>query len=433
MINAPFLICVGAGTSTCIVFSQMMKLHRVLVQAIAATLVEIFRNEKYADKAIEQLFKAHPRWGKRDRAFVAENLYEVVRWWRLLHAVSPLPEEHASPAGFSETDWTKLLAANLLLKGFQLPDWEQLKDVEAGLVFEKKKQLEASGSLKIVESVPDWLDEMARAEMGSHWEAELQALNRVAPVVLRVNSLKVGKGEVQKMLNQRGWDATETSLAPDALVLGQRGNVFVSPMFKEGFFEVQDAGSQCIAPFLRAQPGMRVIDACAGAGGKSLHLATLMKNKGSIISMDTDPRKLDELRRRARRNGIHIVQTRPIESSKAVKRLRESADRLLLDVPCSGLGTLRRNPDAKWKLSPDFIENVKVTQAKILRDYSTMLRPGGLMVYATCSILPSENEGQVRRFLEENPRFKLLEERKISPAKDGFDGFYMALIEKLPG
>jgi 16S rRNA (cytosine967-C5)-methyltransferase len=193
--------------------------------------------------------------------------------------------------------------------------------------------------------------------------------------------------------------------------------------------EVQDAGSQCIAPFLKASPGMRVIDACAGAGGKSLHLAALMENKGSIISMDTEAWKLEELRKRARRNGVHIIQARPIESSKTIKRLHGTADRLLLDVPCSGLGTLRRNPDAKWKLSLDFLDKVRTTQAEILRSYSKMLRPGGQMVYATCSILPSENERQVERFLSENPNFKLLEDRKILPSEHGFDGFYMARLE----
>lgn len=410
----------------------MMKLHRVLVQALAAALVEIFRDGKYADKAIEQLFKTNPKWGKRDRAFLAENLYEIVRWWRLLHAVLPEPKSKPDPAGFVEADWIRLLGANLVLKGHRLPEWDEFRELTSAVILKNKNQLETGGERSILESIPDWMDEIVRAEMGSQWDAEIHALNQVAPIVLRVNSLKVRKEEVQNMLNQRGWEAKPAKLAPDALMLGQRGNVFVSPMFKNGFFEVQDAGSQCIAPFLRAEPGMRVIDACAGAGGKTLHLAALMKNKGSIISMDTDPRKLDELRRRARRNGVHIVQTRPIESSKTIKRLRESADRLLLDVPCSGLGTLRRNPDAKWKLSQEFIENVKVTQAKILREYSTMLRSGGLMVYATCSILPSENEEQVRRFLIENPGFRLLEERKISPAGDGFDGFYMALLEKSP-
>jgi 16S rRNA (cytosine967-C5)-methyltransferase len=174
---------------------------------------------------------------------------------------------------------------------------------------------------------------------------------------------------------------------------------------------------------------MRVVDACAGAGGKSLHLAALMRNQGTIISLDTEAWKLDELRRRAKRNGVQIIQTRPIESSKTIKRLHGTADRLLLDVPCSGLGTLRRNPDAKWKLTPEFLDNVRATQADILRSYSKILRPGGQLVYATCSILPSENEKQVERFLSENPNFRLLEERKLTPAEHGFDGFYMARIE----
>jgi 16S rRNA (cytosine967-C5)-methyltransferase len=409
-----------------------MKLHPLLVQALASALVEIFREGKYADKVLERLFKTNPKWGKRDRAFVAENVYEIVRWQRKLQALLPGQSQEEDAHSFSENHWRRLLAVNLVLKGQRLPDWNEFGELKPELLFKNKKQVEEAGERKIIESVPDWMDEMGAAELGPQWGTEIHALNEMAPIVLRVNSLKINKEEVQKILNQRGWEADITSLAPDALVLGHRGNVFLSPMFKNGFFEVQDAGSQCIAPFLRVAPGMRIIDACAGAGGKTLHLAALMKNKGSIISLDTDPRKLDELRRRTRRNGVHIVQTRLIESKKTIKRLHNTADRLLLDVPCSGLGTLRRNPDAKWKLAPEFIENVKATQAKILREYTTMLRPGGLMTYATCSILPSENEEQVRRFLVENPDYRLLEERRISPARDGFDGFYMALLEKIP-
>ena len=412
----------------------MMKLHRTLVQAVAKALVEIFQESKYADKVIERLLKSNKQWGKRDRAFIAENTYELVRWWRLLRAVyiyqPPGVPDTGQASQLTETDWGKLLGVNLVLKGQRLPDWDEFKGLDPADMLENRKQLEATGERKILQSIPDWMDELCGETLGEEWDAEIRALNQLAPVVLRVNSLKMKKEELQAMFNQRGWDASTTNLAPDALVLGHRGNVFVSPMFKNGFFEVQDAGSQCIAPFLRVKPGMRVIDACAGAGGKTLHLAALMQNKGSIISLDTEAWKLEELRRRTRRNGIHIVQTRPIESSKTIKRLHHSADRLLLDVPCSGLGVLRRNPDAKWKLSPEFIENVKVTQAKILREYSDMLRPGGLMVYATCSILPSENEEQVQRFLAENKDYKLLEERKISPANDGSDGFYMALLEK---
>ncbi len=175
---------------------------------------------------------------------------------------------------------------------------------------------------------------------------------------------------------------------------------------------------------------MRIIDACAGAGGKTLHLAALAKNKGRIIAMDVEQWKLDELQKRARRAGVSNLEPRLIESSKSIKRLEKSADRVLLDVPCSGLGVLKRNPDAKWKLSPEFIQQVRELQHNILSDYGVMLKPGGLMVYSTCSILPSENEEQVRRFLEEKQgEYELVKDKHTWPS-EGYDGFYMALLKK---
>ena len=186
-----------------------------------------------------------------------------------------------------------------------------------------------------------------------------------------------------------------------------------------------------IAPFLQVKPGMRVIDACAGAGGKTLHLAALMQNKGRIIALDTEGWKLEELKKRGRRAGVANVETRVIESSKTIKRLEKSADRLLLDVPCSGLGVLKRNPDAKWKLSVEFIDRVKAIQQQILTDYTSMLKPGGLFVYSTCSLFPSENEQQVEKFLKANSnKFELQEQKTILPS-DGFDGFFMARMKKV--
>jgi 16S rRNA (cytosine967-C5)-methyltransferase len=195
---------------------------------------------------------------------------------------------------------------------------------------------------------------------------------------------------------------------------------------------VQDYGSQQIASFMEVEPGMKVIDACAGAGGKSLHLASLMKNKGHILSLDIYEKKLIELQRRARRNGVHIIETKIIESSKTIKRLKEKADRLLLDVPCTGLGVLRRNPDAKWKLSPSFLEEVKITQQNLLRDYSSMVKPGGKLIYATCSILPSENENQIKTFLDskEGQLFTLENQKTLLPNDFGYDGFFMARLKK---
>jgi 16S rRNA (cytosine967-C5)-methyltransferase len=273
---------------------------------------------------------------------------------------------------------------------------------------------------------------LGKKELGAKWDQEVHALNEAAKVVLRVNTLKESREELQRQLLEQENIVTDAPVGfPDALILEQRQNIFTRPQFRDGLFEVQDAGSQAIAPFLKVEPGMRVIDACAGGGGKTLHLSSLLQNKGRIIAMDTEDWKLEELKKRARRAGAGNIETRVIESSKTIKRLESSADRLLLDVPCSGLGVLKRNPDAKWKLNPEFIEEVKATQQKIINDYSAMLKPGGLMVYSTCSLLPSENEQQVEKFLETHQgQFELQEQKSILPS-EGFDGFYMARLKKI--
>lgn len=411
-----------------------MKIHPILIEAVADTLTEIFVNKKYADKTVEKVLRSNPKWGSRDRAFIAETTYECVRWWRLLNilrgnqAISRWAEGQAALA-FSKTDILAAVGVYLVMKNGQNIDNPYFKDIDFDDINTEKTKITNRAD---TESIPEWLDECAKAELGEAvWTAEMHALNQPTKVVLRTNTLKISPAELKKALAAADWESESTPLSTEALVLKKRGNIFNNALFKEGFFEVQDAGSQLIAPFLDVAPSMRVIDACAGAGGKSLHLAALMQNKGKIISMDVEAWKLDELRRRARRNSVNIIETRPIESTKTIKRLAESADRVLLDVPCSGLGVLRRNPDAKWKLSPQAIENVRITQQEILKSYARMTRIGGKLVYATCSILPSENEKQVERFLTENKNFRFEKDQKITPAQHGFDGFYMALLERV--
>ena len=393
-----------------------MKFHRVLVDAVIMALTEIFEEGRQADKVIERILKTDKRWGARDRAFVAENTYEIVRWWRMLDFVT-----HQNSSAYAK------FGAWQIIKENELPDWYEFKNINPSQI--RKAHKEALKIRKIRESIPDWLDEVGEKELGTNWENELHALNQTAPVVLRANTLKSSREELRSILRDTDIDTTIISELPDALVLSQKKNVFLTDAFKNGFFEVQDAASQLVAPFLDVQPGMRVIDACAGAGGKSLHLAALMKNKGQLLVMDTEVWKLEELKRRARRNGISNIEPRAIEA-KTVKRLRQSADRLLLDVPCTGLGVLRRNPDTKWKMKPDFLNQIKETQYEILQNYASMVKNGGKMVYATCSILPSESENQVQRFLIENKDWSLLSERRTSPAKDGYDGFYMSCLQK---
>jgi len=395
-----------------------MRLHRSTSEAVIQALDMIFTEGRYADKVIEKILKQNPKWGARDRRFIAETTYDIVRWYRLLCEVT----------GANSDDFWKLLGGWLIMSDIELPDWNEFEGLSRGAL--KKTYDAAQRVRKVRESVPDWLDALGETEVGAHWEKELQSLNEEAPVVLRVNTLKISRWELKQRLEEEGVATEVPADFADALVLEERQNVFSTPSFKEGLFEVQDAASQCIAPFLDIEPGMRVIDACAGAGGKTLHLAALAKNKGRIIAMDVEQWKLDELQKRARRAGVSNLEPRLIESSKSIKRLEKSADRVLLDVPCSGLGVLKRNPDAKWKLSPEFIQQVRELQHNILSDYGVMLKPGGLMVYSTCSILPSENEGQVRRFLEEKQgEYELVKERHMWPS-EGYDGFYMALLKK---
>jgi 16S rRNA (cytosine967-C5)-methyltransferase len=312
--------------------------------------------------------------------------------------------------------------------GHDLPEWEEFRG------FDKAKMYrlfdDAQHNRKIRESIPDWLDALGERELGPKWDAEMKALNNQADLVVRANTLKITRNSLMRLLDDEHIEATPLPDVTNGIVMHKRINLFSTRFIKDGLLEVQDAASQLVAEYLEVEPGMRVIDACAGAGGKSLHIAALMQNKGRLISMDIEQFKLDELKKRARRAGVGNIETRVIDSSKVIKRLHETADRLLLDVPCSGLGVLRRNPDAKWKLGLDFIISVRKTQQEILQNYSVMLKPGGKMVYATCSILPSEDENQVQTFLAANPSYTLERQERISVAETGFDGFYMALLSK---
>lgn len=396
-----------------------MKLYRNLCEAVINGLEMIFIDNKYADKVIEKTLKQNPKWGARDRRFIAETTYDIVRWFRLFKYLTQAPDNQ----------FWELLGAWCLWNQVELPPWNEFRSLDIN-VFQKRYE-----SAKMVrhlrESLPDWLDELCARELGAKWEREAAALNEPAKVVLRANTLKISPQKLHDHLQEDEHIATRLdSRFPDALLLEERQNIFTRQAFKDGLFEVQDAASQLIAPFLNVEPGMRVIDACAGGGGKTLHLAALMKNKGRIISMDTEEWKLEELKKRARRAGAGNIETRLIDSTKVIKRLENSADRLLLDVPCSGLGVLKRNPDAKWKLSVEFIEKVKEVQQKIVSEYSVMLKPKGLMVYATCSLLPSENEEQVKQFITaQNGKFELIREQRTFPS-EGYDGFYMALIRR---
>ncbi len=402
-----------------------MRLHRNLCFAVIDGLTLIFNEGKYADKVIQQLLKRDKRWGARDRGFVAETTYDIVRWKRLYAEIAEVK------APYDRENLWRMFAVWATLKGIKLPDWKYFENTPARKI--KGRYDELSKIRKFKESIPDWIDDLGEKELGEEtWTNEIAALNKQADVILRVNTLKTTKEKLQTILFDLEIETDFVANHEDALKLKERTNVFSTEAFKSGFFEVQDASSQLVAEFLDVQPGMRVVDACAGAGGKTLHLASLMENKGQIIAMDIYGNKLHELKRRAKRNGVHNIETRPIESTKVIKKLYGKADRVLIDSPCSGLGVLRRNPDSKWKLQPNFLDKIRKTQQEILQQYSRMVKADGKLVYATCSVLPSENQNQVKEFLksENGKNFILVKDKKISAHKSGFDGFYMALLER---
>lgn len=393
------------------------KPHRILLQSVVNALALIFNEQKYADKVIEKTLKENPKFGGRDRRFIAETTYDMVRMYRLLSHL----------AGTTNGFW-EMLGVYFVLKRMPLPDERDFKNLDEKQILDKYKALKDQ---RILQSYPDWLWEQVESELGKEtWQKEAEALNEQAEVVLRVNTLKTKKEILLKFLTEQEIEVEPLEDHDDALVLMARQNLFQNELFKLGLFELQDAGSQQISEFLEVEPGMRVIDACAGGGGKSLHLAALMQNKGRILSMDVTQWKLDELKKRARRAGAGNIETRLIEGSKTIKRLENTADRLLLDVPCSGLGVIKRNPDAKWKLSTEFLEKTKQLQHKILSEYSEIIKVGGKLVYSTCSILPSENKNQVDTFLAANKNFEFIKDKTIFPSQ-GFDGFYMALIKRI--
>ena len=402
-----------------------MRLHRNLTFAVIDSIRDIFNEGVYADKAVEKALKRDKRWGARDRKFVAETIYEIVRWNRLYTEIANVKTP------FSRDDIWRIFSVWCVLKGIPLPDWNQIGDVPTRRI--KGKFDELSKIRKYKESIPDWMDELGLAELGEKiWSKEIAAQNEQAKVILRTNTLNITKQQLQKQLRAENVIAETIKGCDDALQLTERANVFKTEAFHNGFFEVQDASSQLVAPFLEVEPGMKVVDTCAGAGGKTLHLASLMQNKGQIIAMDIYESKLKKLKVRARRNKVHNIEMRVIDSTKPIKKLYGKADRVLIDAPCSGLGVIRRNPDSKWKLQPEFIENIKTVQQNVLQDYSKMVKPGGKLVYATCSILPSENQLQIDKFLtsESGKEFTLVKDKKVLAHQSGYDGFYMALLEK---
>jgi 16S rRNA (cytosine967-C5)-methyltransferase len=396
-----------------------MKTYHVplIIQAIQW----IFVKKKTPGKALELLFKTY-EVNSFDKRLVAENVYEIIRWWRLLIEVNN------GNSSMQDENLARIIGINLVRKGNNLPPHEWMRNLNLNTIAKKLEEKQKISAYR--HSLPDWLDAKGKAELGEQWDSTMEALNAGYKQCLRVNTLKATIQEVAAEFDEQEMDFSTSALSEDGIVLESFEEIFKHPFFKQGKIEIQDIGSQHVAIFAGVKPGMRVIDACAGAGGKTLHLAARMKNKGKIIALDIQPYKLEELKTRCKRAGVENVEAKFLENNKVVKRLKDTADLVLIDAPCSGLGVLKRNPDIKWKLHQNELEEILTIQKDILQRYAGMVKPGGKLVYVTCSVFPSENETRVKEFLVNNPQFSLEEEKNISPALAESDGFYMARLLK---
>ncbi len=394
-----------------------------LAEHVVVVLGDVLRHTQTLDRAYARQF-SEQRISPSEQAQVALVTGDLLRRLNLYCHLAGVAQAEAPIAAWS------LLCVWHQFHNLPLPPCAAAErfDLKA---YECRRET-ARQDAALWDGCPPWLEELGSAQLGDQWPAERAALHRAPHRYLRANALKCTPEQLLARLSQERVASRPLDEVPGALEVLSDAALFRTLSFHDGWFEQQDAGSQQIAPFLGVEPGMRVIDACAGAGGKTLHLAALMAGKGRLLAMDVEQWKLDNLRQRARRAGAHNIEPRLITSSKTIKRLKESADRLLLDVPCSGIGVLKRNPDAKWRDTAERLPVLMALQADILGRYSKMVRPGGELVYATCSILPAENQQQVERFLNDQAgaAFSLQAQQSISPAESGFDGFFMARLRR---
>jgi 16S rRNA (cytosine967-C5)-methyltransferase len=392
-----------------------------------------------ADTLLRLFFRDHSMAGQNDRAVIAEIVFGILRHRFFLECLT----EKATPR-------TLLLAYLVKFEGINLRELASfINESEAKWLAHIKAITLASQPLAIQAEFPEWLMEKLQKFLADTEILRLgQTLQHPAPLDLRVNTLFVKRDEVLTLLNQKGIEAHATPYSPIGIRLTGKPAINKDPLFLSGKIEVQDESSQILGYLLAPRRGEMVVDFCAGAGGKALMLGALMHSQGRIYAFDISEKRLNNLKPRLKRSGLSNLHPQRISSENdiRIKRLYGKIDRVLVDVPCSGLGTLRRNPDLKWRQTPQSIEELKYKQATILSSAANLLKPGGRLVYATCSLLPEENQEIIESFLSGNPHFirlncaSLLAQQKIpldtgeylqlSPALHQTDGFFAAALER---
>ena len=417
----------------------MSMINRTLIEQTVSATVELLRFAQPADAALSAFFRAQ-RCGPRERAFIAETAYAVLRRKRSL----------AAKVGNDATARQLTLAALLSDGGMSLRTLENVLPQRDSVWLGELKAREPKLTLADQADLPDWLYERLAVLMPKEELQQLaRALNQPAPLDLRVNALKAGRAAVLAQLQSEGFAAEACPYAPEAIRMADKTHLAKHPLFLDGSIEVQDEGSQLLGHLLAPKRGEMVVDFCAGAGGKTLRLGALMRSTGRLYAMDVSEKRLAKLKPRLARSGLSNVHPIAIahENDQRVKRLQGKCDRVLVDAPCSGLGTLRRNPDLKWRQTPESVAELVVKQTAILAAAAKLLKPGGRLVYATCSLLPEENAQIVDAFLAAHAGYVRRsaadvlatqgikidmpgDDLQLQPHVHGTDGFYAAVLER---
>jgi 16S rRNA (cytosine967-C5)-methyltransferase len=408
---------------------------------------------KPADAVANDFFRSRRFIGSGDRRAVSERAWSVLRarrrlgWWLERVHVQPTPRLLIACALLLE-GWTLSGIAQTFSGGRFAPSPLDANEVAALREIEGHTLEHPAMPEAVRLEVPDWIMPHLKARFGRELDAEMAAMAIPAPLDLRVNLLKATREKALAALAEERIEAEPTSLSPWGLRIAGRRPVSTGPAFQQGLVEIQDEGSQLVAALAGARPEMRVADYCAGAGGKTLAMAMAMANRGHIVACDVSEVRLDGAVRRLRRAGVHNVERHLIApGDKWAKRRAGNFDRVLVDAPCTGTGTWRRNPDARLRLSSRDLEEIRPKQTAILAQAARLVRPGGRLVYATCSLLKEENEAQVEGFLASHPEFRVVPLASawslpgeppsdgpylaLTPRRHGTDGFFGAVLERL--
>lgn len=412
---------------------------------------------RLADRALDFTLRHKRNLYSQERRAVSERVYALLRRQRLvdfllqrLHPGLPRLESTRQDAlrlaisRVLEGEPLEAVVRTSALVARDLESLERLPQARAEL-----EALPARERFALVASLPDFLAGLFLREFGAEAEQAAEAMNARAPLTARANGFKGSREALRARLAEEGIGSEPTALSPLGLWLETRQNAFALESFREGWFELQDEGSQLLGLLVDAPP-TKVVDACAGAGGKTLQLAVQMKNRGDLYALDVEEGRMEELRKRARRAGVHNVRTRLIppegpEADAALEDLREKADRVLVDAPCSGTGTFRRKPDARYRLTPEQLQAHVARQKTLLARFARLVKPGGRLIYGTCSVLREENEAVVEDFLAHHPEYSLrpVAEQlgaelgpkvssgpylKLAPHRHGTDGFFGAIL-----